>query len=198
MKKIIIAVILLVTGAVVTTLEISQINYAKQDDRVWVVVTQSDLNAGHQLGDKDVLLKAIPKDMQTQDYFSDALALKGKVLKMDVGKGIIINADMLSEQKRHEPEPGKAITAIKLQPEEILCWEVENGDVITLVAIGNENTVLVLGEFTVKGVYYQNSNSESKYDDTPVYLLVEGSKDQIKAVIKQRGVGKIEGIKVGS
>lgn len=198
MKKVIIAVLLLVIGAVVTTLEISQINHAKQDDRIWVVVTQNDLNAGHQISDKDIILKSIPKDLQTHDYYSDVSALNGKILKMDIGKGIIINTMMVSEQKKHEPELGKAITAIKLQPEEILCWEVVSGDVITLVAVGNENTVFELGEFTVKGVYYQNSNSESKYDDTPVYLLVEGSKDQIKSIIKLRGSGKIEGIKVGS
>ncbi len=198
MKKIIASILLLLIGATITTLEISAINHAKEEDFVWIVATQNDLPAGYQINAKDLMLVSIPKALETQYYYSSISELEGMTLNTDVGKGVILSAQMLRNSRKHVPEKGKAITAVKLAPEEILCWQIENGDVINLVAVDVENGLIELGEFTIKGVYYQDSNTESKYENSPVFILVEGKKEQIKSIIKHRGNRKIEGIKVGS
>lgn len=198
MKKIVAAVILLLIGVTITTIEISQINRAKQEDFVWIVAANDNLQAGYEISTKDLDLVSIPKVLVTQYYYSSVSDLDGMILNTDVGKGVILNSQMVRDTRNGEPEKGMAITAVKLAPEEILCWEVENGDVINLVAVDPNNGLIELGAFTIRGVYYQNSNAESKYENSPVFILVEGKKEQIKSIIKHRGNRKIEGIKVGS
>ncbi|HAS72954.1 MAG TPA: hypothetical protein DCS67_02285 [Clostridiales bacterium UBA8960] len=198
MKKTIIAIILLLLGSVITYVEIERIERSKNNDSVSVVVAKNDMKIGDVIQTKDLAMNMIPKDLKTMIYYSDVGELIGKSLRIDLSKDVIINEHMVKGEPFHDPGNGNAITAIKMLPEEILCWEVALGDAVSIISVSQEGNLYEIGQVIVKGVYYQNGNNESKYDNAPVYLLVEGTKEQIKTIIKHRKNGKIEGVKMGS
>lgn len=198
MKKTIVAVILLLLGSFITYFEVDRIERSKGDESVHVVVVKNNLKMGNVINVDDLQLKKIPRDLDTMYYYTNVDDIVGKSVSVDLYKDIILNKQMVSDKQFHDPSIGNAITAIKMLPEEILCWEVSMGDAIVIISVSKEGVVSEIGQVVVKGVYYQNSNQEAKYDNTPIFLLVEGTKEQIKSIIKHRNNGKIEGVKIGS
>lgn len=189
MKKIIIIILLLLCGGLVTGFEINQIQSAQMNVRVPIVVLKETLEVGAILTSENVEIKEIHKEHATENTFSQIGDVVGKTLAIGLAKGTILNNTLITEQTFFTPAKGNSITALKLSPEAILCWEVTSGEVVELVHVNLEGKLRRIGKVVIKGYYDQEM---AQKNNLPAYVLVEGESHIIDDIIRSRDNGRIE------
>lgn len=196
MKKIIIVIALLICGSLITFIEISSIEKAHHIDQISVVMLKHAVEGGQILTEKDLMIKSVDQAIGNDQYTLSLDQVVGLSLIASMPSGTLINTALLSEKVYHRPEAGKAMTSIRLSPEEALCWEISVGETLELVHITEEQTLKYIGMAVVKGLYNQQLTVNDKQDHVPIYLLVEGSKKTVENLLSARGKGRIEVIKL--
>lgn len=187
---------LLLCGALITIVEIKSIAKANQEDQIPVVVLKHPVEAGQILSDKDVYLKKTDYTLGQELYIQDVDQVVGLSLIASMPAGTLINKALLTEKAYLSPEVGNALSSIKLSPEEALCWEISEGESLELVHISEEQILSYIGATVVKGVYTQQLKMNDSQELVPIYLLVEGDKKTIENLVRARGNGRIEVVKL--
>lgn len=196
MKKIIIVIALLICGSLITFIEISSIKRAHHVEQISVVVLKHPVEGGQILTEKDLMLKSVDQSIGSDQYTMALDQVMGLSLIASMPAGTLINKALLTEKVYHRPDTGKAMTSIRLSPEEALCWEITIGEALELVHISEEQDLNYIGMAVVKGLYNQQLTINDKQDHVPIYLLVEGSKKTVENLVTARGRGRIEVIKL--
>lgn len=192
MKRFAVIVILLTCGMLVTVLEVAQIQAARIDQHLPIVILKDDAEIGRILKNEDVEIKLVPTELVPASSFSSISEVVGKTLSIGLPSQTILSGDMIDEENYFMPSKGNSITAIKFNPEEVMCWEVTDGEILEIIHVNLDGLLSKIGAVTVKGYYNQNQSMDN---ESPVYLLVEGKPNIIEAIIKARGDGRIEAIK---
>lgn len=192
MKKIAVILVLLACGILVTVIEVAQIKAARVDQHLPIVILKENAEIGRLLKTEDVEVKWVPSELVSASSFTNVTEVVGKTLSIGLPKQTILSGEMLDEENYFMPTMGNSITAIKFNPEEVMCWEVRSGEIVEIVHINLNGFLSKLGKVTVKGYYSQNHSMDN---ETPIYLLVEGKPKIIEAIIKARGDGRLEAIK---
>jgi len=195
MKKIVIILFLLLCGGLITGFEIKQIKEAQMDARVPLVVLSETLEVGTLLSDSNLEIISIDKALAVENTYHQMADILGKTLAIGLTKGTILSQNMITEQTFFTPAKGHSISAIKLNPEEILCWEVRHGEEVELVHVSLEGVFKRIGKVIVKGNYDQEMMQKNNFSTVPVYVLVEGESAIIETLIQLRHEGRIEVIK---
>ncbi len=192
MKKIIIIILLLLCGGLITGFEIKQINVAQMDTRVPIVILKETLEVGSVLSTDNLEIINVDEALAVENTFYKVDDVVGKTLAIALTKGTILSTSMITEQTFFTPSKGHALTALKLSPESIMCWEVNNGEVVELVHVSLDGELRHIGKVVVKGYYDQEMVSDSNYTSLPLFILVEGERHIIDEIIRSRDNGRIE------
>lgn len=193
MKRIITVGAVLLLGLILTIMEINWIQKESKTDTVPVVSLTRSLEAGSTIQKNDVVIMEIDKSSWSEGYVSKLEDVTGKTLLIGLESHSIINNGSLKENAYGSPDSGNAITAIKLAPEEAICWSLSTGESVNVVLVDSTLVLKDLGEVTVKGLY-DNYLLDS---DVPVYVLVEGKRKTIENIVSHRESGQMELLKRG-
>lgn len=192
MKKFAVIMVLLTCGMLVTVFEVAQIKAARVDEHLPIVILKDDAEIGRILKNEDVEIKLVPTKLVPTSSFSNISEVVGKTLSIGLPSQTILSGEMIDEENYFMPSNGNSITAIKFNPEEVMCWEVTDGEILEIVHVNLDGFLSKIGDVTVKGYYNQNQSIDN---ESPIYLLVEGKPKIIEAIIKARGDGRLEAIK---
>lgn len=192
MKKFAVIMVLLTCGMLVTVFEVAQIKAARVDEHLPIVILKDDAEIGRILKNEDVEIKLVPTKLVPTSSFSNISEVVGKTLSIGLPSQTILSGEMIDEENYFMPSKGNSITAIKFNPEEVMCWEVTDGEILEIVHVNLDGFLSKIGDVTVKGYYNQNQSIDN---ESPIYLLVEGKPKIIEAIIKARGDGRLEAIK---
>ena len=192
MKKFAVIMVLLTCGMLVTVFEVAQIKAARVDEHLPIVILKDDAEIGRILKNEDVEIKLVPTKLVPTSSFSNISEVVGKTLSIGLPSQTILSGEMIDEENYFMPSIGNSITAIKFNPEEVMCWEVTDGEILEIVHVNLDGFLSKIGDVTVKGYYNQNQSIDN---ESPIYLLVEGKPKIIEAIIKARGDGRLEAIK---
>jgi PHD/YefM family antitoxin component YafN of YafNO toxin-antitoxin module len=192
MKKIIIVILLLISGGLITGFEINQIKAAKMDERVPIVVLKESLEVGVVLSSENLEIMEIQEAFATENTYRHIDDVLGKTLAIGLTKGTILSMNMITEQMFFTPAKGHSITAIALKPESIMCWEVMDGEVVDLVHVSLEGQLRRIGKVIIKGYYDQEMGHNYNFETVPTFVLVEGETQVIEEIIRSRDNGRIE------
>lgn len=201
MKHILIIVCLIIGSLVLTGYEVNQINLAKQDEKVDVFVTAHVLTAGTQIEEKDIDSIKMDKALMNEHMIIDKAAIIGMTIKLDLPEKTLLNQAFFTEKTHYEPSPEHAMTTLKLNAEEAMCWRLEKGERVSLMYIDLNFEGLLLGEIIVKGIF--NENMVERHDEDknetgllPSYVVIEGKSTVINKVVELRGNGRFELVKI--
>lgn len=192
MKKIIIIVLLLLCGGLITGFEIKQINEAQMETHVPIVILKETLEVGSILSNENLEILNIDEALAAENTFCQIDEVEGKTLAITLTKGTILSSSMITEQTFFTPSKGHALTALKLSPEAVMCWEVMSGEEVELVHVSLEGQLGHIGKVVVKGYYDQEMVQKSNFTSLPIFILVEGERHIIDEVIRLRDNGRIE------
>jgi len=192
MKKIIIIILLLLCGGLITGFEIKQIKAAQMDVSVPIVVLKETLEVGTVLSFENLEIKEIHEALAVEDTVRLIDDVIGKTLAIGLTKGTILSKSMITEQTFLTPAKGHSITALKLNPEAIMCWEVTGGEVVDLIHVSLEGQLRRIGQVIVKGYYDQEMSQKNNFSSVPVFVLIEGKSHVIDEIIRSRDHGRIE------
>lgn len=192
MKKIILILLLGLCGVLITGFEINQIKAAHSDALIPVVVLKETLGVGAIITDENLEIMGIHEDLAVENTYTKASEVVGMTLAIGLPKGTILNKMLITEQTFFTPAKGHSITALKLNPEAIMCWEVTDGEVVELVHVSLEGQLSRIGKVTVKGFYDQALTHRNNLTSQPVFVLVEGDSHIIDDIIRFRDNGRIE------
>lgn len=192
MKKIVIIILLLLCGGLITGFEIKQINAAQLTAQVPIVILKETLEVGAVLNAQNVEIKEIDRDLADENTYCEIGDVVGKTLAINLPKGTILNKMLITEQTFFTPAKGHSITALKLSPEAIMCWEVTNGESVELVHVSLEGELRRIGEVVIKGYYDQEMLQKNSLSNLPAFVLVEGESSIIDEIIRSRDNGRIE------
>ena len=192
MKKFAVIMVLLTCGMLVTVFEVAQIKSARVDEHLPIVILKDAAEIGRILKNEDVEIKLVPTKLVPTSSFSNISEVVGKTLSIGLPSQTILSGEMIDEENYFMPSKGNSITAIKFNPEEDMCREVTDGEILEIVHVNLDGFLSKIGDVTVKGYYNQNQSIDN---ESPIYLLVEGKPKIIEAIIKARGDGRLEAIK---
>jgi hypothetical protein len=193
LKRLITVGAVLLLGLVLTVIEVNWIQNEKKNDTQPVVTLTRSIEAGSTIKKSDLTVKEIDKTLWSDGYVSKPEDVTGKTVLIGMESHSIITSGSLKENAYGLPETGNAITAIKLAPEEALCWTLATGEPVNVVLVDSTLVLRDLGEVTVKGLY-DNYLMDS---DVPVYVLVEGKRKTIENIVSHRESGQMELLKRG-
>lgn len=201
MKHILIIISLIIGSLVLTGYEVNQINHAKQEDKIDVFVTSHALTAGTMIEEKDIDSIKIDHSLMSEHLISDKSALIGMTIKVDLPEKTILNRAFFTERTQYEPSPENALTTLKLNAEEAMCWRIEKGEQVSLMYIDLNFEGLLLGEIIIKGVFYENmvERQDPGKNETallPSFVVIEGKSSVIDKVVELRGNGRFEIVKI--
>ena len=199
MKKIGIAVLLFICGGLLTYAEVKHINEPEISYTTDVVALKHDLTEGVVIGEQDLQMVSIPKEIYNINYIQDKNEVIGNTLAIALTELTLINKDVLVEKSYFVPNRGNALTSLRLTPEEMLCWEIEVGEMVHVVHVSTDGVLTELGQVSIKGVYDENLNRNfSKKSNMPTFLLIEGNLSVIESIIASRSNGRLEVIKIAN
>lgn len=193
MKKIGVVVLLLICGGLLTYYEFNLINEQKISYVTKVVALRHDLPEGAEISDQDLQIVSIPNQIYNKNYFLDKNDVVGNTLAIELSESALVSRQTLLEKSYFIPTKGMAMTSIRLTPEEMLCWEVEIGERVSVLHVNQDGALKNLGEVTVKGIYDQNLDQKST---VPAFLLIEARLVIVESIVSSRGNGRLEIIKV--
>lgn len=201
MKHILIIISLIIGSLVLTGYEVNQINHAKQEDKIDVFVTSHALTAGTMIEEKDIDSIKIDHSLMSEHLITDKSALIGMTIKVDLPEKTILNRAFFTERTQYEPSPENALTTLKLNAEEAMCWRIEKGEQVSLMYIDLNFEGLLLGEIIIKGVFYENmvERQDPGKNETallPSFVIIEGKSSVIDKVVELRGNGRFEIVKI--
>lgn len=201
MKHILIIISLIIGSLVLTGYEVNQINHAKQEDKIDVFVTSHALTAGTMIEEKDIDSIKIDHSLMSEHLITDKSALIGMTIKVDLPEKTILNRAFFTERTQYEPSPENALTTLKLNAEEAMCWRIEKGEQVSLMYIDLNFEGLLLGEIIIKGVFYENmvERQDPGKNETallPSFVVIEGKSSVIDKVVELRGNGRFEIVKI--
>ncbi len=201
MKHILIIISLIIGSLVLTGYEVNQINHAKQEDKIDVFVTSHALTAGTMIEEKDIDSIKIDHSLMSEHLITDKSALIGMTIKVDLPEKTILNRAFFTERTQYEPSPENALTTLKLNAEEAMCWRIEKGEQVSLMYIDLNFEGLLLGEIIIKGVFYENmvERQDTGKNETallPSFVVIEGKSSVIDKVVELRGNGRFEIVKI--
>lgn len=201
MKHILIIISLIIGSLVLTGYEVNQINHAKQEDKIDVFVTSHALTAGTLIEEKDIDSIKIDHSLMSEHLITDKSALIGMTIKVDLPEKTILNRAFFTERTQYEPSPENALTTLKLNAEEAMCWRIEKGEQVSLMYIDLNFEGLLLGEIIIKGVFYENmvERQDTGKNETallPSFVVIEGKSSVIDKVVELRGNGRFEIVKI--
>lgn len=195
MRKIILLAALVACGVFLTWIEINAINGAQDVDMKEVVTFNRDIKSGSRLELEDFIMTAIPSQLYNSAYFEDPLMLVDQVLKIDVSKAMIPTSGMLLKNAYYSPDEGKAITTLKLSPEEMMCGIIENGEIVTIMSVDEQQQLITLGEVSIKSVLSQSLEPVSATNAIPAYLVIQGPENVVENIINLRNINRMEVIR---
>lgn len=195
MRKIILLAALVACGVFLTWIEINAINGAQDFDMKEVVTFNRDIKSGSRLELEDFIMTAIPSQLYNSAYFEDPLMLVDQVLKIDVSKAMIPTSGMLLKNAYYSPDEGKAITTLKLSPEEMMCGIIENGEIVTIMSVDEQQQLITLGEVSIKSVLSQSLEPVSATNAIPAYLVIQGPENVVENIINLRNINRMEVIR---
>jgi len=192
MKKYAVIFALLISGILITLLEVRSIQSAREDQHLQTVVLTNAVEVGQELKLEDLTLQKVPQDLVPLRAYDDVSEVIGKTISIGMPGKTIITMDLLDENRYFMPSKGQSITAIRFNPEEVMCWEVNNGEAVEIIHIDTQGNLKALGNVIVKEFYDQNQSTELAI---PTYMLVEGKSSVIEGIIRARGNGRLEAVK---
>lgn len=190
-KKIIAIVALMMISFLLTGYQINQINMAKEDVWVSVVILKADLEVGMRIEQSHLTMGLIHKDQMIKGTFNEKESIVGQTLIVNMPKNTVISKDMLKEQTYHAPEKGHSITTIKLTPDASLCWQFLDGEWVEVLSVNLEGMITTLGKVKIKEVFDQNVEQVG----VPVYVIVEGAHRVVEKIVSHRASERLEFIK---
>lgn len=204
MKQILMIVCLIIGSLVLTGYEVNQINLAKQEEKVDVFVSSHALTSGSQIEEKDIVTIQVDKSLMSEHLITDKTALLGLTVKVDLPEKTLLNQAFFTERTHYEPSPEHAITTLKLNAEEAMCWRLEKGEQVSLIYVDLNFKDLILGEITIKGIFNENMVERHDMDKggisetglLPSFVVIEGKTSVINNVIALRGNGRFELVKI--
>ncbi|GAB6107471.1 SAF domain-containing protein [Fusibacter bizertensis] len=199
MKKIGIAVLLFICGGLLTYAEVKHINEQEISYTTDVVALKHDLTEGVVIKEQDLQMVSIPNEILSNNYVQDKDEVIGNTLAIALTELTLINKDVLLEKTYFIPSSGNALTSLRLTPEEMLCWEIEVGELVHVVHVSTDGVLTKLGQVSIKGIYDETlSRNFSKKSNVPTFLLIEGNLNVIESIIASRGDGRLEVIKIAN
>lgn len=195
MKKIALIIGLLLCSFIITGLEINKINAAKDLKQTQIVILNRDLKAGEVITSSDLSVVKMPSDLTGDSNFYDKFEIEGNTLALDMPANTVLVKEMIIEHAFFVPESGNGITAIKLNPEEAMCWAVNTGESVIVHFVDLKGEVFEIGEVFVKGNFDQSLSQNTNHTSVPVFLLIEGKYEIVQKIIASRNLGRIEIVK---
>ncbi len=115
----------------------------------------------------------------------------GKVALVDLSKGTLAMSSYFEMPVQSDVPKGYAKTAIKLLPEEAICFTSDLESDVDVYFVSDGGSVEVLGEVVVKQFYDQKIET----DDLLMYVVVVGKKSVVTDIVQKRALGRIELVK---
>ena len=191
MKRWIITILIICLGIALTYIEVTAIRREKNAHLEEVVVARHSLERGHVLTEGDLKVVKTSGLDKGSKFTNSISSVVGKVIEHGLSADMVIYEDWLS-QGENLLKKGRALTTLKMSPEEALCWQVKNGEHYEIGYV-YETTYETIGPVQIVSVHDQQMGQS----DVPLYLLIEGSLNDVQKIIKYRNLGRYELIKVG-
>lgn len=196
MKKTGLLIALVIASILMTFYQIQYIEKEALQASTEVYMMKEDRVAGHIIETTDLVLGSIYEKWASDDYITDMNQVVGKTLDADVKKNTVVTSRLLRENQSEllTSKTNQAITALKLLPEEALCWEVNPNEWVSLYFISGEGQLESMGQVYIKEAY-DDYNQPVKEKGYTTYLLIEGDKSIIEGIIQNREKGRFEIVK---
>lgn len=185
------AAALLVLSIGITLVQIRSIEGAKRETLREVVLLKDAVEAGTVLEARHIERGFIEHSAIPEGAFSELSQAIGKTAGIQLPARTLITESLLQGHGFFTPDPGMAMTALGLKPDEALCWQVEPGEWVDLLFVEKEGIRHHLGQAQVKGQFNRNAMESN----APAYMLIQGKRHTIEAVVEKRDAGRIEVIK---
>lgn len=183
MKRYVVAVALMVISIALSLMHGSK---GEAVAKVPVRFAMRDIPMGESITEEQIRWKAIDPDLLPPD--SDWNVEEGYVAAHPIAANTIIHRGLLRRAEEDVPKQGYARTALRLTPEQALCWKLRLDEEIDLLFVDEEGKLSPIGKATVKGWFDQ----QMKESESSTYLLIEAKESIALEIIKKRDLGRIE------
>lgn len=190
MKKILMAISILILSFLITFYQINKIKIETLQIFEQVVLINKNLKAGMVIKESDLEYGKINKLWHSTNYYTQKEALIGKTILIDYGKNGILSSQLVADtvDEKMLTDRKNAMTALKLLPEEALCWSVAKGDYVNIFHIDSLYEINLMGNALIKAVYDGQLDNQT----IPAYILIEADSETILNIIKFRESGRFE------
>lgn len=198
MKKIFITIILLIfTVAGMLIVEISIVNgNIERVEYCDILVLEENIAKNDIIEKEDVKFQKILMGNFDDNYVTDMDEVVGKYYLSDQSENFPLDKNFVSDiNTLLSPKDGNLITALKLNPDEALCWQLSPDEEINVMYIDNEieGKTRIFSKIYVIDVLDSNLSNESNDQSLlPLYIIIEGSEKNIKDIISWKDKGRFE------
>lgn len=193
MKKIILAITLIVLSLTVTKLQINTINEKTLQLYEEVYLFSKDIPENTILKKEHLTLGKINSQWWSDDYIKESSDIIGKVVHKDaIQNSVVLKSDIQEKKPILSVEKeGYSLTTLKLKPEEALCWVMQVGDALSLYWVSEGHEKMALGKIIVRNMYTDRLE-EKELNEMAIYMMVEGDQKVIEKIIQFRNQGRFE------
>lgn len=193
MKKIILAITLIVLSLTVTKLQINTINEKTLQLYEEVYLFSKDIPENTILKKEHLTLGKINSQWWSDDYIKESSDIIGRVVHKDaIQNSIVLKSDIQEKKPILSVEKeGYSLTTLKLKPEEALCWVMQVGDALSLYWVSEGHEKMALGKIIVRNMYTDRLE-EKELNEMAIYMMVEGDQKVIEKIIQFRNQGRFE------
>jgi len=192
-KKIILAITLIVLSLTVTKLQINTINEKTLQLYEEVYLFSKDIPENTILKKEHLTLGKINSQWWSDDYIKESSDIIGRVVHKDaIQNSIVLKSDIQEKKPILSVEKeGYSLTTLKLKPEEALCWVMQVGDALSLYWVSEGHEKMALGKIIVRNMYTDRLE-EKELNEMAIYMMVEGDQKVIEKIIQFRNQGRFE------
>jgi hypothetical protein len=192
-KKIILAITLIVLSLTVTKLQINTINEKTLQLYEEVYLFSKDIPENTILKKEHLTLGKINSQWWSDDYIKESSDIIGKVVHKDaIQNSVVLKSDIQEKKPILSVEKeGYSLTTLKLKPEEALCWVMQVGDALSLYWVSEGHEKMALGKIIVRNMYTDRLE-EKELNEMAIYMMVEGDQKVIEKIIQFRNQGRFE------
>lgn len=196
MKKIMIVVTTLIFSLILTQWQIGRINEETLQDYTEVYVFEKALEAGHLIMENDITIGKINAQWFSNSYVTEKTAIIGKKLAYDVEKNtVVIDPCLLDERSLTSLQSGMGMTTLTLSPEASLCWQFNQGDMLSLYFVDHQGEWLNLGDVQVIKTLNSELETAKNLEDLK-YVMIIAKRHVIEDIISKRELGRMEFVRI--
>lgn len=186
MKRYIAAVALMILSIAIGLVQGSR---TEKNPGIPVLVASRGFEAGEAITEDRLEWRQITPDSSPEGAIREWS--EGYVAAYPIAANSIMHVGLVRRAEDDVPERGHARTALRLTPDQALCWKLQRNEAVDVVFVDEGNRLSSIGKAVVVGWFDQ----QMKENENGTFLLLEAPEATVFEIVQKRDLGRIEIVK---